>query len=114
MIGRFPTNLLGRHVARGPHDESGLARAVLRRRIREFRQSEVEDFDSSRIRYEQVFGLEVAMDDALLMGGGETMRDLRAILSRNTRRQRAGPHTLSQRDPVEQLGNQVWHAFVGT
>ena len=71
VIDRCGTDLFGRHVAGRPHDCSN-RRGTLEprvvcgghaRRFNGFGQAEVEDLDPSVACDEQVFGLDVAVDD---------------------------------------------------
>ena len=55
---------------------------------------------------EQVFRLEVAVDDAAVMGGGQPARDLRAELDRLAGRHRPVAETLAQRFALEQLHDE--------
>jgi hypothetical protein len=47
-----------------------------------FGEAEVEDLDPAVVAEEEVRRLDVAVDDPLLVGGGEAARDLRAELER--------------------------------
>jgi len=52
------------------------------------------------------------MDDALLVRGREALRELQGIAARLLHRQRSLSQTLAQRDPVQQLGDDVRVALV--
>ena len=75
--------LLGRHVVRRAHDRAG-ARLVrdLLLGLRELREAEVEHLDevlgAASLQEKDVLGLEIAVDDAVLVGRVEGVRDLRA------------------------------------
>ena len=85
-----PARLLGGHVARGPQDHSRLgARLRQCRRLRQIRrrargrvpriglgQAEVEHLDLAVRRHLHVGGLQIAVDDALLVRGLERLGDL--------------------------------------
>ena len=53
------------------------------------------------------------MDDALLVGGGEALGDLRGQLDGLAGREGACPETVAQRLALEQFGDQVGRALVG-
>jgi len=53
------------------------------------------------------------VDDALLVSGGEALRDLDRDVHRLADRQRAAGQALAQRLPFQQLGDQVRLAVVG-
>ena len=55
----------------------------------ELGDAEVENLDPPVARDEQVVGLQVAMDDALVVRGGEPLRDLARVVDGFARRQRA-------------------------
>ena len=83
-VDRQRLHLLGRHVRHRPHQDAGAASsasavdlaAVGGRAARELRQAEVEDLDPPVGGEEEVLGLEVAVDDPLLVGGGEALGGL--------------------------------------
>ena len=50
--------------------------------LRQLRQPEVEDLDAAVLRDEEVLGLQVPVDDALVVRGGETLRDLDGVVDR--------------------------------
>jgi hypothetical protein len=89
------SRLLGRHVGyraqehprRGhlPGSGLGLALAVEAQRVHAC-EAEVEDLGSPVSRQEDVLGLEVSVDDPLLVGGREPSRDLDRDLHRLARR----------------------------
>ena len=85
MIDRFTSHLLGRHVADRSDDDAVHASgrhasddvdARYRRLAHHARQTEVEDLDAVVVRDQQVLGLQIAMDDAFLVRGSESLRDL--------------------------------------
>ena len=100
VIDRQSAHLLGRHVADGAEHDARLRSATqhCRRRalavdrralLRQFGQTEVENLDAVVPGDEEVLGLEIAMDDALVVRRRESARDLKRILDRLARRQRA-------------------------
>jgi hypothetical protein len=44
--------------------------------LRELGETEIENLHPTVVRYEEVLWLEIAMDDAFLVSGRQTMRDL--------------------------------------
>ena len=113
--------LLGRHVARGPEDQAearqGLAGvgAGHRRLGAEARDPEVEDDRQGctvvPLADDDVVGLEIAVDDPEVVGGGEGVGDL----GRDLRGSRPGEGALveesSQRGAAGELGDQVGAAL---
>ena len=68
------------------------------------RQAEVENLDLAVLEQEDVLGLQVAMDEALVVRGGEPARDLHGDVDRLAHRERAVlGQPLAQRLAVEQL-----------
>ena len=76
------------------------------------RQTEVEDLDPSVAGDEDVFGLQIAVNDSLLVRSGEAVRDLDADLDRLARRHGATFQPLAKRFTFEQLGDGVGRALV--
>ena len=61
------------------------------------RQAEVEDLDVAVSRDEEVLGLQVPVDDALLVGGGEAPGDLERVVHGLLLGDRAGVELPAQR-----------------
>ena len=123
-VGGLPSHLLGRHVAeRSQHDarlraapspsagSSGLPR--LASLLRQLRQAEVEDLDPAVPRDEEVLGLQVPVDDPLLVRGGQAVRDLQRVVDRLARRDASAGERRAQRLAFEQLLHDVGRALVG-
>ena len=116
-VGRPAAHLLGRHIAERAHDDAGLGarggRGQVRLRPRSFAdlgelgQAEVEDLDAPVLRDEEVLGLQVPVDDPLLVRGGEAVRDLHRIVDRLARRKPATREHRAQRLALEQLLDDV-------
>ena len=82
-------------------------------RLRQLRQAEVEDLDAPVLRHEQVLGLQVPVDDPLLVRRREAARDLDRVVDRLARRRAAPPASaLAQRLALEQLRDDVRRAVV--
>ena len=79
--------LLGRHVGDGPDGTAGAGQAGL---AGDLGQAEIGDPGDALLRDEDVGRLDVAVDDAVRMGGGQAIRDLRGEGERFGGR-RAGP-----------------------
>src|SRR5664280_461937 len=69
----LPHGLLGRHILHGSDHHAGLGHAVTLHRSR---QTEVHDYDAAGGVAHDIAGLEIAMDDALAMGGLQAGADL--------------------------------------
>ena len=64
------------------------------------------------LRDEQVVGLQVAVDDALVVRGGEPFGGLARVVDGFARRQRAALQPAAERFPLEQFGDDVGRAGV--
>ena len=106
VIHGLAARLLGRHVSGCSHDGArfgrrddggGKDRRVLRRRLGQLGQAEVEDLDVAVLRDHQVLGLQVAMDDARGVSLGEAFGDLGGEVEEAPSRQRlSGGDELAQ------------------
>src|SRR5580704_10037424 len=85
------TNLLGRHIGHGPYCNSGFSKMQLtgriacrhgstlsRRLLTKFRHAEVQQLDLPVFQHKDVRGFHISMDDAFLVCGIESGRDLRS------------------------------------
>ena len=119
MVDRLSSHLLGRHVACRSHGHA-LHRDGGRKAhdrlfgLSQLGQSEVEDLDAAVFGDEDVVRLEVAVNDAFLVGRGEAVRDLHAVADREPERQRPAPHSLGEGLAFEQLGDQVGNTRVSS
>ena len=77
------------------------------------RKTEVQNLDAPVACEEHVLGLQIAVDDPLLVRCGEAVGDLDADLDRLARRHGAGCETLSKRFSFEQLRDRIRGAVVG-
>ena len=84
--------------------------------VHELGDPEVEDFHVAFLRQEEVFELQVAMNDAFLVGGDEPAADLNAAVDRLLEREGPPLQALTQRLADEQLrddeGCSVVHTHV--
>jgi hypothetical protein len=117
-VGHVPAHLLGRHVAhrpehgarvRGPRERrrARVRPGARRRRALLPGEAEVEDLHPPVVRQEQVLGLEVAVDDPLVVRGGKTPRHLRGVLRDRAHRERAAVEPRVQGLPFEQLRDRT-------
>ena len=93
LIGNLAADLFGRHVAGRAHHESGIGlhlyggcvgRGVALIRLSKLGETEVQDLGASVFGDEDVFRLQVAVNDALVMRGGQAARDLQRIVDHLT------------------------------
>ena len=111
-IDLFAARLLGRHVGRRPHHQSGPAHLHVRRRIgglrhREvLRQPEVEDLRGPLRRDHHVLGLEIAMDESRGVCRRQSVRDARSDRQQFLERQRAARDHLAQGFAADQFHHQ--------
>ena len=76
------------------------------------RQAEVEDLDVAVPADEEVLGLQVPMDDALLVRRGETPGNLERVVHGLLRGDRTGVELLAQRLAFEKLHDRVGDALL--
>ena len=120
MVGLLSPRLLGRHVSHRAEDGSRIRLCDSRRRVRQTAmrrldlccQTEVEDLDPTVGRDEEVLGLDVAMDDPLVVRGRETGGDLARVLDGFTLRKRTSLQPLAQCLALEQLRHRIGGAIV--
>jgi hypothetical protein len=113
-------HLLRRHVPHRAQQHAG--RGVCGQRLhpgRRFRcdrprQAEVQQLDVAVARHEDVVGLEVAMNDATRVGGGEAARDLGPIRGRLGHGQRALVQARAQGGSFEELRHDVGESVLLT
>ena len=121
-VGGLALDLLGRHVAeRAEHDprlgprrgrrQIGARTAFLD--VRELGQAEVEDLHAPVARHEEVLGLQVPVDDPLLVRRREAVRDLQGVVDGLARREPPGRERRPQRLALEELLDDVRRAVVG-
>ena len=81
MVGGLTPHLLGGHV---PHRaENGAFRGAIAAwpvGRGEFRDPEIEDLEPSLMRHKEVLRLEIAVDDALVVGGAQSLRELETVV----------------------------------
>ena len=76
------------------------------------RQAEVEDLDVAVLRDEEVLGLQVPVNDALLVRGGKTLRDLERVIDGLLLRNRTCVELAPQRLAFPELHHGVRNAFL--
>ncbi len=120
-VGGPAADLLGRHVAERAHDDAGLRGGGRGREIgglapllgvRQLGEAEVEDLHPAVVGDEEVLGLQVPVDDPLLVRGGEAVDDLERVVDRLARRERAAREDRAQRLAFEELLDDVGRAVV--
>src|SRR4029453_12289473 len=97
---------------RGRRRQIGLFRSFLR--LLQLRQAEVENLDPPVLGDEQVLGLEVPVDDPLLVRRGEAARDLDRVIECLARRQSARRQAAAKSFAFEELRDDVRRAIVRT
>jgi hypothetical protein len=113
LIERLTPHLLGRHVADGPDDDArrraGGAFAIDQADLGrgDLGEPEVEDLEVPVAGEEEVRGLQVAMQDALVVRGGQPITQLQRERDRPLGGQRAPQQTGAQRLAGEQLAHEV-------
>ena len=80
---------------------------ILRHCLDSLRQAEVEDLQVAVSGDEEILGLQVAMDDALPVRGGETPGNLERVVHSLLLRDRTGVELPAQRLPLEKLHHGV-------
>ena len=100
--------LLRRHVVQRPHHLAGAGQRHLQRiPVRELGQTEVGDLQLAAFVQQQVLRLDVAVDDAVVMGVLQGRADLRHDGQRLARRQPAAVQQLPQVGPVDVLHQEI-------
>src|SRR5262249_23057954 len=79
---------------------------------RQLRQAKVEDLYSTLSGHKEVLGLQVPVDDSLLMGGGQSQGNLSRVIDRLARREWPSSKLRSQCFPLEELLNDVGGAVM--
>ena len=121
-VGGLAAHLLGRHVAERAEHDAGLGALRFRRQVggardgafglRQLGEAEVEDLDAPVLRDEDVLGLQVAMDDALLVRRREAVGDLRRVVDRPALRETPAGERRAERLPLEKLLDDIGRAVV--
>ena len=113
MVGRFTQHLLRRHVSCCAEGRPGLGAELCRtgrrllvrlfRRAAQLGESEIQNFDPPGPGDEQVLWLEVAMDNSLVVGGCQALKDLERVFGRLAHREQPAVHALAQGHSLQQL-----------
>ena len=111
MVRGISPDLLGRHVTDGAEDDArpgcgrdrtAIGAAVSRLELPpEPGQAEVQDLHPSVPHHEDVLGLQVPVDDPLLVGCGQALRDLHGVVDGLAPGKTAVPEPLSQGRAIE-------------
>ena len=120
-VGDVPPHLLRSHVANGAQHWPGLG--LLRDGdggsvgasgfgLGEFGQAEVQDLDASVLRQEEVFRLEVTMNNAGVVSGGQSTRNVHAAIAGLARTHRTATQAIPQGFALQQLGHDVRTSIV--
>jgi hypothetical protein len=107
MIDQLASHHFRRHIAGRAHHRARLGFVSLSRRavvlvylpllrLHQFRQAEVQNLDPAFFGDEQVLRLQVAMNDAFVVGSRQPMSNLNAQVDRPAKRHVAMPQLLSQ------------------
>jgi hypothetical protein len=80
--------------------------------VRQLGQTEVENLDSPVVRNEEILGLQVAVDDPLLVRGGEALRGLARVVDRRAQRQLSAGEGRTKRFPLEKLRDDIGRSRV--
>ncbi len=120
-VGGPAADLLGGHVAERAHDDAGLRGGGRGWEIgglaplfgvRQLGEAEVEDLHPAVVGDEDVLGLQVPVDDSLLVRGGEAVDDLERVVDRLALREAAAREGRAQRLAFEELLDDVGRAVV--
>jgi hypothetical protein len=76
-------------------------------------ESEIQDLRSGLCRDEKVLGLDIAVNEPLVVRGGEAIGNLRGVVDRRSHGERSGPEPVAQRHSGEQLGHDICGAVLG-
>src|SRR5262245_10943501 len=121
MIRLLASHLLRRHVTHRAHNHARIGDTFLRGRVlvyaailmrAEFRQAEVENLHPPIFRDEQVLRLQVTMDDAFGVSGGQSLGDLPRKIHRFSWSDCALLYQLAQLFALEQFGDDIGRAFM--
>src|SRR5262249_28552081 len=80
--------------------------------LAEFRQTEIEDLHPPIVRDEQVLRLQVTVDDAFGVSGGQSLGDLPRVINRLSRSDRALLYQFAQLFAFDQLRHNEWRVLV--
>ena len=117
-VGGLAANLFGRHVAGGAHHGSGFGGGLDGGRVageigfgaRDFGETEVENLGPAVVGDEKIFRLQVAMDDALFVRGGQAAGDLLGVVDGFAGSERAVAQAVAEGLALEQFGDDVGRA----
>ena len=118
-INRHAAHLLRGHVARRPQYHARFRVVGCRRKrsmftgvgLGQFGQAEIQNLEAPVFREEQIFRLEVAMDDSFFVGCSKSTRDLQSVVQRLAHRNRPAAQALAQSFALKQFRNCVRRSF---
>src|SRR5215468_7895387 len=123
MINCATAYLFGRHVTSGAHHRARIRvyatrgnislSSVVVRWLDQLCQPEIQNLDPVIIGDEEIVRFEVAMNDSLFVGGGESVSDLYCVLDCFTLGDWAIVESITQRLTFKQLGDDIGGAIVG-
>src|SRR5262249_49408965 len=121
MIRILAAHLLRRHVTDRAHNHPRIGDPFLRGRVLvyaakllrvEFGKTEIEDLHPPIVRDEQVLRLQITMDDAFGMSGGQSLGDLPRVINGLSRSDWSLLYRRAQLFAFEQLGDEIGRAFI--
>jgi len=113
-------HLLGRHISCGSHDDAGLCGVGHggERRVGggiglgELGETEIENLHAAVFGEKKIFRLEVAMDYAFFVSGGQAVSDLQCVVECFASWDWSVAQTIAQGLAFEKLGDNVGRSFV--
>ncbi len=100
-------DLFRRHVLRRPQHAAGFRQRDFRLAAQDFGDAEIGNLHPPLFVHQDVFRLDVAMDDALVVRELQRLADLGDDLQRLARRKPAGPLELPQVQPIHEFHEEI-------
>ena len=121
-VRRLAFDLFGRHVAERAHHDARLGagggggqirlRAGANVALRQFRQAEIQNLHPPLFRDEKILGLQVPMDDSLVVRRAQAVGDLDGVVDCLARREAAAGELRAQSLALQELLDDVGRAVV--